>query len=167
MEPVVYVDAENIDDVLHKVYDIISCSLVATSSKCKMLRYVYMCVYVVCVCAGSTFAGYKPSVYPRLQQNWQSHYIVHFHISVDAVTKGTITKMENMATCYLKKWLNLPRSATHAILYYPGVVPTDISRHLLSCISASSDYKLQELGLQLHLGDFYLQTNDADYSILS
>ena len=38
---------------------------------------------------------------------------------------------------------------------------------LLSCISASSDYQLQELGLQLQLGDTYLQTLDMDYTILS
>ena len=38
---------------------------------------------------------------------------------------------------------------------------------LLSCISATSDVLLQELGLQFHLGDSYLQTNNSDYSILS
>jgi len=38
---------------------------------------------------------------------------------------------------------------------------------LLSCISESSDERVQELGLQLHLGDEYLQTHDLDYSILS
>jgi len=31
----VYVEAENIDDVLHKVFDIISCSSLAASLKCK------------------------------------------------------------------------------------------------------------------------------------
>jgi len=41
--------------------------------------------------------------------------LLHFHLSVDAVTKGAVTNMENMATRYLKKWLNLPRSATRAI----------------------------------------------------
>ena len=30
----------------------------------------------------------------------------------------------------------------------------------------SSDKKIQELGLQLHLGDGYLQTHDLEYSIL-
>jgi len=29
--------------------------------------------------------------------------VLRFHLSVDAVTKGTITKMENMVTHYLKK----------------------------------------------------------------
>ena len=47
--------------------------------------------------------------------------VVRFHLSVDAVTKCTITKMENMATCFLKEWLSLPRSATYAILYYLGM----------------------------------------------
>ena len=100
--------------------------------------------------------------------------LLRFHLSVDAVTKGAVTKMENMATCYLKKWLGLPRSATRAVLYYPGMCCPSISQvsrqarlSLLSCIDASSDYQLQELGLQLHLGDAYLQTHASDYSILS
>jgi len=77
-------------------------------------------------------------------------------------------------TRYLKKWLILPRSATCAVLYYPGVCCPSISQvsrqaklSLLSCISASSDYQLQELGLQLCLGDTYLQLYATDHSILS
>jgi len=38
--------------------------------------------------------------------------------------------------------------------------------NLLACVSAFSDYQLQELGLQLRLGDSYLQTDDSGYSIL-
>ena len=38
---------------------------------------------------------------------------------------------------------------------------------LLSCISATGDYQLWQLGLQLHLGDAYLQTQGEDYDILS
>ena len=101
-------------------------------------------------------------------------FLLCFHLSVDAVTKGAVTKMENMATRYLKKWLGLPKSATRAMLYYPGVCCPSISQvsrqarlSLLSCIDASSDYQLQELGLQLHLGDAYLQTHASNYSILS
>ena len=37
---------------------------------------------------------------------------------------------------------------------------------LLSCISATGDPQLQQLGLQLHLGDEYLQTQASDYHIL-
>ena len=78
-----------------------------------------------------------------------------------------------MPTRYLKKWLQLPRSSTHIILYYvriccPGV--SSISREtkldLLSCVSASSDPKLQELGVYLHLGQSFLQIQNNDYSIL-
>ena len=100
--------------------------------------------------------------------------LLRFHLSVDSVTTGAITKMENIATRHLKKWLNLPRRATRAVLYYPGVCCPSISQvskqaklSLLSCISASSDDQIQELGLQLHLGDEYLQTQSSDYSILS
>jgi len=90
---------------------------------------------------------------------WLYHnYIVsllRFHLSVDAVTPaaGAISKLENMATRYLKKWLSLQRSATRAILYYPGLCCPSISQvsrkaklSLLSCISAISDAALQELG---------------------
>ena len=60
---------------------------------------------------------------------WLYHnYIVsllRFHLSVDAVTRGAITRMESLTVRHLKKWLNLPRSATRAILYYPGVAFTE------------------------------------------
>jgi len=67
-----------------------------------------------------------------------------------------------------------PKNATRAVLYYPGMCCPSISQvfrqarlSLLTCIDASSDYQLQELGLQLHLDDVYLQTHASDYSILS
>ena len=45
---------------------------------------------------------------------WLYHnYIVsmlQFHLSVEPVTKGAITEMENLTVCHLKKWLNLLRS---------------------------------------------------------
>ena len=66
--------------------------------------------------------------------------LLHFHLSIDAVTKGAVRKMENMATRYLKKWLGLPKSVTRAVLYYPGVCCPSISQvsrqvqlSLLSC----------------------------------
>ena len=99
--------------------------------------------------------------------------LLRFHLGVDAVSNRTVSQLESTATRYLKKWLNLPRSATRAILYYPGVgCPsiTHISREaklsLLSCVSSSSDLRLQELGLQFKLGKAPLQTSDADYSLL-
>ena len=76
-------------------------------------------------------------------------YIVslpRFHLSVHDVTPGAISKMENMATHYLKKWLSLPISATCtcAILYYPGLCCPNVSQvsrqaklSLLSCIRGS------------------------------
>ena len=54
--------------------------------------------------------------------------------------------IENLATHYLKKWLELSRNATHAILYYPGFCCPSISQvsqeaqlSLLSCISVAGD----------------------------
>ena len=90
-----------------------------------------------------------------------------------AKNKKNISKMESMVTRYLKKWLHLPRSATRVILYYPGICCPSVSHitreaklSLLSCINASSDPKLQELGVHLHLGKDFLQFHEHDYSIL-
>ena len=96
------------------------------------------------------------------------------HLCVDAVSSWTISRLESIATRFLKKWLKLPCSASRVILYYPGVCCpsiTHVSREaklsLLSCVSATSDPRLQELGLQLHLGNVALQIKDNEYSILA
>jgi len=39
--------------------------------------------------------------------------------------------------------------------------------NLLSCVSASSDPQLHEVGLHLQLGKDFLQVQDNDYSILT
>ena len=100
--------------------------------------------------------------------------ILCFHLGIDAVTPTAISKMESIVTRYLKKWLHLPRSATRVILYYPGICCPSVSHitgeaklSLLSCINASSDPMLQELGVHLHLGKVFLQFQEHDYSILS
>ena len=100
--------------------------------------------------------------------------LLRFHLCVDAVSSCSISKLESIATRFLKKWLNLPRSATRVILYYPGVCCPSISHvsreaklSLLACVSASADQRLQELGLQLHLGNVAMQIEDNTYSILS
>jgi len=73
--------------------------------------------------------------------------LLRFHLCVDA---GTISKLQSIATCFLKKWLKLPRSASRAMLYYPGVCYSSVSHvsreaklSLLSCISATSDLRIQ------------------------
>ena len=55
--------------------------------------------------------------------------------------------------------LGLPRCATFAILYYLSVCfPAFLKcKATLTCISASADPQLLELGLQLHLGNAYLR----------
>ena len=60
------------------------------------------------------------------------------------------------------------------ILYYPGICCPSVSHvsreaklSLLSCVSTSSDSRLQELDLHLHLGNVLLQFQSQDYSILS
>ena len=100
--------------------------------------------------------------------------LLRFHLCVDAITNHTIKQLESMVTRYLKKWLQLPRNATQVILYYPGICCPSVSHvsreaklSLLSCICVSSDPRLQELGLHLHLGNDFLQFQNQDYSILS
>ncbi|XP_065896220.1 uncharacterized protein [Dysidea avara] len=100
--------------------------------------------------------------------------LLRFHLCVDAITNHTIKQLESMVSRYLKKWLQLPRNATRVILYYPGIccpsvscVSREAKLSLLSCICASSDPQLQELGLHLHLGNDFLQFQNQDYSILS
>jgi len=38
------------------------------------------------------------------------HFV--FHLSIDAFFNRAISQLESTASRYLKKWLNLPRSAT-------------------------------------------------------
>ena len=59
--------------------------------------------------------------------------IIRFHLTIDCIGPSTITKMENLATKYLKRWLRLPRSATRVILYYPGVCSLSISLTVKNC----------------------------------
>ena len=98
--------------------------------------------------------------------------ILRFHLFVDAVSSWTISRLESIATCFLKKWLKFPHSTSRVILYCTGVCCpsiTHVSREeklsLLSYVSATSDPSLQELGLQLHLGNVALQINGNEYSI--
>ena len=46
--------------------------------------------------------------------------LLRFNLCVGAVPNSTITQLESTATRYLKKWLNLPHSATRVLLYYPS-----------------------------------------------
>jgi len=72
-----------------------------------------------------------------------------------------------MVTRYLKIWLHLPQSATHVILYYPGICCLMLQeRPRLASCNASSDCKLKEMGIHLHLGKIFLQSQEYDYSIL-
>ena len=68
------------------------------------------------------------------------HYLapsLNFFLAINTITKHVLTKMEAMATKMLKKWLNLPRNATKAILYHPS---------LLNCPQVSYLYLKASLG---------------------
>jgi len=85
--------------------------------------------------------------------------VLHFHFCADAVANRTISQLESNVTHYLKKWLNLPWSATRGYFVILGLLP---KRH--TCFPRSQAkftvlcqclfwlYRLQELGIQLQLG---------------
>ena len=82
--------------------------------------------------------------------------LLRFHLCVDA---GPFQSWNLLLLIFKKKWLNLPWSATHVILYYPGVCCIShvyFKLSLLACVSVSVDWQLQELGLQLYLGNVAL-----------
>ena len=80
---------------------------------------------------------YRNYIYPSL---------LRFHLGADAVPPSAISKMESMATCYMKKWLQLLRSSTLYYLRICSPTMSSISReaklNLLSCVNASSDPQL-------------------------
>ena len=93
---------------------------------------------------------------------------------MDAITKCAITKLENVATGCLKgSWgfLEVPPMLYSTILMFATQVfhrcPREAKLSVLSCTSSTGDPQLQQLGLQLHLGDEYLQIQAFDYHILS
>ena len=96
--------------------------------------------------------------------------LLHFHLSVDSVTAGAIT--QNVKYCHLssEEMVELPTKCHSCCVILSRDALSQVSKQvkftLLSCISVSSYQKIQELGLQLHLGEKYLQTRDIDYSIL-
>jgi len=99
--------------------------------------------------------------------------IIRFHLTVDSIGPSALTKMENLATKYLKRWLCLPRSATRVILNYPGVCCPSVSSiskqcklSLLANISQSSDPLIQELALQVNLSSDLLQINISHQELL-
>ena len=71
---------------------------------------------------------------------------------------GPSQKLESITTHFLKKWINLPQSATHAhvVLYYPGICYPSISHvtreAILSLLACTA---LRERKLTLHLTMLY------------
>ena len=84
------------------------------------------------------------------------HYLApstHFYLAVNSTSANAIIKAEASATKALKRWLKLPRNATPATLYHPGVlgVPqlTDLKvkakLSFLVAIDQSTDRLIQDL----------------------
>ena len=84
------------------------------------------------------------------------HYLApstHIYLAVNPTSANSIIKAEASATRALKRWLKLPRNATRATLYHPGVlgVPqlTDLKvkakLSFLVAIDQSTDRLIQDL----------------------
>ena len=78
---------------------------------------------------------------------------LHYKLAVNAVTKTTISKMNAMATKYVKKWLGLTRSTTVAVVHHPAVLDipflheyrTKAKLTYLSAVTLSSDPLIAEI----------------------
>ena len=76
-----------------------------------------------------------------------------FHLSVNSFSVSAIKKLQSKATCFLKRWLRLPRSPTLSILFHPEVLNLPYLQHYvekaklncLSTISSSVDPRISEL----------------------
>ena len=96
---------------------------------------------------------YKPWIY----QNYLAPSF-HYHLAVNPSTTKVIKNLEASSTRLIKKWLNLPKSATQAILYHPDVlnIPQVNTIRLkakisyLSAILNSPDLLIRELRVLLN-----------------
>ena len=84
------------------------------------------------------------------------HYVgpsVNFFLAIDDIPKCTLKSIQGKITKHIKKWLNLPRSTTQAVLHHPAILDLPFLPHLytkskvdyLRSISTSRDPLLQEL----------------------
>ena len=89
----------------------------------------------------------------------------HYHLAVDTISTSTFKKMQANAMRKIKKWLDLTRSATTAIVHHPDVIdiPSISELHtkakltFLSAISVSQDPMITELESLLS-DDSYLRS---------
>ena len=77
----------------------------------------------------------------------------NFQWSINALSKSTLTKLESVSTKCLKKWLNLPRNATRAILYHPEV---------LNCPQVTFQYEKASLSFLVAIYGFIRQFNQGN-----
>jgi len=78
---------------------------------------------------------------------------IFFQLAVNNIPPTTISKIQAMATHFLKKWLRLLRCATLSILFHPNVLNLPYLPHsqekaklnLLTTVTSSPDPKIKEL----------------------
>ena len=79
---------------------------------------------------------------------------IQFSLMIDQITIIAISKIQRKITCYLKKWLGLPRCATLATLFHPKLTNLPYlphahqkakARFLAASILSPTDFSLQEM----------------------
>ena len=84
------------------------------------------------------------------------HYLIpstHFHLMVNLIQPSTIATLENTIARFVKKWLQLPRNATRAVIHHPtvtnvpslGAVMMKAKLSLLVSLHYSSDPAIIEM----------------------
>jgi len=93
--------------------------------------------------------------------------ILMCYLSVESINFGSISITLCLSLEVLPVQSYYPASPGLCCPCISQLLTRQAKLSLLSCTSATTDATLQELGLQLHLGDSYLQTAHSDYSTLS
>ena len=71
------------------------------------------------------------------------HYLapsLHFYLAIDDIPEETIKRLQTRVNKIVKKWLNLPRSATLATVYHPSVLALPFFPHARLNFKAKVDY---------------------------
>ena len=105
------------------------------------------------------------------------HYLapsLHFYLAIDDIPEETIKRLQTRVNKIVKKWLNLPRSATLATVYHPSVLAMPFFPHArlkakvdyLRAISTSQDPLLCELSQSLSTQNLPMSIPSPSFDIL-
>ena len=106
-----------------------------------------------------------------------NHYLapsLHFYLVIDDIPEKTIKWLQTRVNKIVKKWLNLPRSATLATVYHPSVLAMPFFPHArlkakvdyLRAISTSQEPLLCELSQSLSTQNLPMSIPSPSFDIL-